>query len=343
MKGRLTAKILVLVLLLIALNALIAMLLIRFTPDHILIDLRYALFSKKAPINFSRQFYQSNDLSCTGFKYPNKQYYSGKLNQILKPSFFKAGNAVDSATQIALALSAQPTKGHTCDQSDDLLTCVSLVAKGFGKCSDYAQSFAAACLENNIMVREVSNMTHTFNEIYLSSQNKWVFFDAQYCLTAHDNAGNWLSALDIFNAYANHTPFSFSSFAPYHKFQSELQDIDGFYEVNGNSDAYQYLVVTNGINVFQVNKWNQYLNLIPKPARQFVLLSLGIQPGYLVYDPNNQIRPSLMLYRFAFVFAILLVFLINLAAFRLWSRTANRKSTEDEGAQFIPQPSFARA
>ncbi|HSR37574.1 MAG TPA: transglutaminase-like domain-containing protein, partial [Phnomibacter sp.] len=274
---------------------------------------------------------------------PIKKYYTGKLNEILKPSFAGSNSTLDSARQIALALSTQPTKGHGTDQSDDLLNCVSLVAKGFGKCSDYAQSFAAACLENNIMVREVSNMTHTFNEIYLSSQNKWVFFDAQYCLTAHDNAGNWLSALDIFNAYANHTPFSFSSFAPYHKFQSELQDIDGFYEVNGNSDAYQYLVVTNGINVFQVNKWNQYLNLIPKPARQFVLLSLGIQPGYLVYDPNNQIRPSLMLYRFAFVFAILLVFLINLAAFRLWSRTANRKSTEDEGAQFIPQPSFARA
>lgn len=343
MKRRLTAKILPPLALLIIGNLLVAALLIRLTPDRFLIDLRFALFSKKAPTNFKTKFFHSNDLAYSGFRYPIKKYYTGKLNDILRPSFAGSKSTLDSARQIALALSTQPTKGHGNDQSDDLLNCVSLVAKGFGKCSDYAQCFAATCLENNIMVREVSNMTHTFNEIYLPSLKKWVFVDAQYCLTAHDNAGNLLSALDIFNAYANHTPLRFSSFAPYHKFRSEYQSGNGFYHVNGNSDAYKFLVVTNGINVFQVNKWNQQLNMIPKPARQFVLLSLGIQPGYIVYDPNNQIRPSLMLYRFAFVFAIMLVFLINLAAFRLWSRTANRKSMEDVRTHFIPQPSFARA
>lgn len=343
MKRRLTAKIIVPILLLFALNALIATLFMRIIPDRLLVDLRYALFSKKAPTDLIQKLYHTNDLSYFGFKYPNKQYYTGKLNQIIKPSFLEAHDAVDSAKQIALALSAQPNKGHGYDQSDDLLACVSLVAQGIGKCSDYAQSFAATCLENNVMVREVSNMTHTFNEIYLPSQKKWVFVDAQYCLTAHDSAGNLLSALDIFNAYANQTPFRFSSFAPYHKFWTEHQVNTGFYNVNGNSDAYKFLVVTNGINVFHVNKWNQQLSNIPKPVRQFALLSLGVQPGYLVYDPNNTIRPSLMLYRVAFVLTTLIVLLLNLAAFKLWSRTANGKATGHEGAPFMPQPSYARA
>lgn len=343
MKRRLNVRILFPLFLLIFVNALIAGLLFQFIPDRVLIDLRCALFSKKAPANFSQNFYYSSNLASCGFKYPNKRYYSGKLNQMLNLSFADANCTFDSAKRIALALSAQPTKGHNNDQSENLLNCVSLVSQGFGRCSDYAQSFAATCLENNIMVREVSNMTHTFNEIYLPDKGKWVFIDAQYCLTACDNAGNLLSAMDILHAFSNHTAFKFSSFAPYQKFQAERNEAANFYEVNGNSDAYKFLVFTNGINVFQVNKWNQHLTKFPKPLRQFLLLSLGIQPGYLVYDPHNHIRPSLIIYRVAFVMIILPVALINYAVLRLPIIKIGSTEVDSKGIQVVSDPAYAQA
>lgn len=343
MKRRLIAKLPLLLLALLTVNTLITVTMIKLVPANLQINLRYALFSKKAPTHLVEKLNATDDLSFTGFKNPIRKYYSGKLNQILNPSFDHARNALDSARQIALALSNQPAKGHNHDQSDDLLQCVTMVSQGFGRCSDYAQSFAAACLENNIMVREVSNMTHTFNEIYIASLGKWIFIDAQNCLTAQDAYGNLLSALDIFNAYACHKPFKFVSFAPCQKFIAMQRDSNRFYEVNGNSDAYQYLVITNGINVFQVNKWNRDFHTIPKAVRQFALLSIGVQPGYLVYDPNNHIRPSLIIYRIVFVLALVLIGLINLAMLRLPILQTTVTWVKRGAIKMVPEPSYVSA
>jgi hypothetical protein len=223
---------------------------------------------------------------------------------------------LDSSKEIALSFSKNGEDGGCGEKSDNLIENILWISQGHGHgcCSDHAQAFLAYSIYNGLTVREVNNLAHTFNEFYDYKYQKWVWIDPEFCLLARSRNGEYLSSLDILDFYAHHKPFDYIFFGNinhilFHK------PIFPTYDGLGGLEPFGAIIITNGNNVFEVNYWNAKLTILPRSVRQFLLISCGIQPGYLLYNPNRSIWEKLL-----FIKGLILIFLVLLiySNIRLW-------------------------
>lgn len=275
-------------------NAFVAAWLMNKLSTEKLVRYRMALFTKQVKSEQLLEYNKTDGLKKFGFKEFKPKYLEQLENKEMLRINFLATHFLDSCKRIVLHIAKD---GHVNDcgvKSDDLIENIKWIARGNGNgcCSDYAQAFMAFCHSNGIRVREVSNKNHTFNEVYSFADEKWIWIDPLNCLLAQSQDGNYLSSLEIFHHYYKNKTFNYIFFGnKKHKLYG--REILPLFEAALGKEAFEALLITNGNNIFETNHWNQKFRVFPKSARQFILISVNIQPGYLLYDPGNKLWPEI--------------------------------------------------
>lgn len=256
-----------------------------FCPLEYKIHIKHFLFSKEIPNGYLIKLNSLESLSNYGFIQEGRVVESFKGNT--KFNFRRSMHVLDSANSI---ISEFPygMKSIGCgEHSDDLKKNIDWVLGKHGCCSDYTQVFIAFALANDIKVREVNNVGHTFLELYDHGVNKWIFFDPQYGLYAVDYKNQFMSAYEIFKAYESRVEFKFKYVSIYERtYKNNFLYSSHFKNLHGKR-AYALLRYTNGNNIFTVNDWNIRLSFLNRSIRQFLLINLGIEPGYYVLYRNK--------------------------------------------------------
>jgi hypothetical protein len=223
-------------------------------------------------------------------------------------------NTISKAQKIALLYSKNG--GDGCGvKSDDLALNIHWISEnqGHGCCSDHSQVFIALAILNGMHCREVHHNSHTFNEFYDESLNKWIWIDTQFCLMAKDESGQFLSLFEMFqkfkerkivlwNFFGNNLHIA-NTIAPDEIFEKINTQENEFEAVHGkttpedlvNSSKVYYfrphefkvLQITMGNAVFKEDFYNKKYSWVKKEVRQFALLAFHILPSYLIYDPEN--------------------------------------------------------
>lgn len=302
------------------LNILILVFFVIIIPKDLKIKTRTYIFSKQVEISSLKEYNRKNFLDKYGFKHRKLEYYhSTGNNEILKKNMCLSKDFTDSI--MILVNSLGKSVGEGCgSNSDDIIANHLSVSQGQGCCSDYSQVFIALCIANNITVREVSNLEHTFDEVYYEKYNKWIFVDPQFKLIALNEESIPLNSFEILQSYKNLRKINFV-FIGNNKDYLFNRNVSRFIKSsnipNWTPEAFSALMLTNGNNVFQENKYNKQFRIFPKELRQFFLLSFGIKPIYLLYDPENKLTlkhktPVVKM----FVLCLLLFGLINFVIYR---------------------------
>ncbi len=269
---------------------------IKLLSPQVKVDIRFALFSNYTQdindFNYFPTDYKSGGL---GFIHYKEKY----IKAILESHAIMPFNFQDSMpfTQRAqnIALTYSKNGGSGCGKnSSDLIKNIRWLSEdnGHGCCSDHSQVFIALCLVNKIFSREVHHKSHTFNEYYDPSLHKWIWIDTQYCLMAQDDKGNFLSLKETYEILKDKQKVNWYFFGtPLHQLYnaSDYQRITNYF----TTEEFKILAMTLGNNVFEVDFYNKKYTWLPKEIKQFLLLSINKQPGYLFYDPENLITSKL--------------------------------------------------
>ena len=147
----------------------------------------------------------------------DQEYYqvNNTVNDI--PEKFKVTNAqifesgipnsdLERCKYIAIWVCQHLMKGPGLSESSDDALNIMLSGKG-GICSDMAQVFNNYCVLNGIKVREWGVIRiplddtyggHAYNEIYSKEHDKWVLFDAFWCVYFTNDAGAPLSVVEFY-------------------------------------------------------------------------------------------------------------------------------------------------
>jgi len=175
------------------------------------------------------------------------------------------------------------------DKSYNLLENIDWVSRGHGCCSDHSQIFIALASMNGVFAREVHHKLHTFNEYWDSDLMKWVWIDPQFAIMARTETGGYMSFRELKENISVGSIIEWDFFgSTKHVFASEPVDSSPYYK----PEAFQSILMTNGNNVFGENDWAIQFSFLPKSARQLILLSTGVQPGYLYWEIDSATSDS---------------------------------------------------
>lgn len=282
------------------------------------VDIKIAVFSKKINTDQTRYFVK-NELNELGFISEKQTSISNfKYANNFKLNFSNQISLIDSL--LILINNYFPTSRFErgCGYySDDLLNNLKWVKSGEGCCSDYSQIFIAYCNNNGILAREISNLNHTFIEVYDYLNKRWIWFDPTYSLVAKSLQGEFLSTLDIQNyQFANKKYFYYKLSLDTLNNREKLTKFYAYPESYGGKHAFSVLLITNGNNVIEVSRFTQSLRYLPRPIVQLSLYYLNIIPGYIVYDPENEYWPKIQKIRILIICFFIIVFSINIAVLK---------------------------
>ncbi len=206
----------------------------------------------------------------------------------------KSTKTLDSV--IAIISAVKDTSKSGCGIfSHQLMKNVHFVLNGGGCCSDFAQVFIFFTHLNKIKSREISNAEHTFNEFYSTDLGKWVFVDLNWKLIALDSKMTPLSVFEIKQRLDSKQSVNFYKVKNNKLFLiNDLNEISPIVAEYYMGKSFNFLMITNGVNIQEIDKWNKDLSILPKSIRQFILLLIGIEPNYLIYEDgeSNYFKPT---------------------------------------------------
>ena len=202
----------------------------------------------------------------------------------------------DSAKVIASDLAQRKVLGD--GLSCDSVTALRLVYSGQGGiCSDVSQVFTGLCIAAGIQVREwgvcddfAGKRGHTFNEIFSSEHNKWVFLDAHKSLYAKTRGcESPLSVAELINLVTA---------GEHEKIEMiYIGRIENQHECTSNVAMYYFnpknvffLIVNN--NVFGQDLFLGWADRVPLAVLHALMLVLRIYPRFAVYT-NEDTRQEL--------------------------------------------------
>ncbi len=285
-------------------------------PKNLLVDIRQAFTT--CIVNSNEFLNTPSDLQDIDFKIESKNNVAEFLNRNYK-FLFQNKLLVDSNYTVfskVRIISSTFSKygGNGCGSfNDDLIKKINWVSNGGGCCSDHSMVFISLCLTNNIVAREVSHLSHTFNEFWDPKRGKWLFIDSEYLLMAKDSSGNYLSAYELFQAQKNRSKFILESFGSV----NEGAKSAGLKYADASNFQCLFLKMQN--DVFAEEYWNKTLILLPKELRQIVLITCGIQKGYhAIGEDSSYIAKMKKLKVVCQVFLGVYVFLNFLGVLCLW-------------------------
>jgi hypothetical protein len=212
---------------------------------------------------------------------------------------------IEKAKDIILSFSKNG--GNGCGEySSDLMKNIEWTTTGGGCCSDHSQVFIALSLLNGLYTREVNHISHTFNEFWDDSKNKWIWIDPQYCLLAKDSIGNYLSIFEIYTMAKKNLQVKWEFFGTAsHEFYTKAASENRYFHL----DQFQAISLLMGNRVFLQDKWNKRLKFLPKDILQSTFLLSGIQPGLVLWDEDSEYYLQLEKTR-RITFALFVVYLI---------------------------------
>ena len=180
--------------------------------------------------------------------------------------------------------------------SCDSVTALQLVYSGQGGiCSDVSQVFTGLCIAAGIQVREwgvcddfAGKRGHTFNEIYSSEYDKWVFLDAHKSLFAtRRGSENPLSAAELIDLVTAGEQDKIEMI-----YVGRIENRDDF---TSNVAMYYFnpknvffLIVDN--NVFGQDLLLKRAERVPLAVLHALMLILGLYPRFAVYSNENTRR-----------------------------------------------------
>lgn len=216
----------------------------------------------------------------------------------------EAESTVEKAKRIALSFSRNGGEpyGQTADLEDKLNT-ISSPPQGY--CNSHTEVFLALAAVAGIDAMEVVSGGHVTCDVYCPELKKWVWLDPQYALMARGANGEYLSGVELHQAFRKDESFEFEFFGlPVHKF-SESSPRD-YYLYDRDFFLTRFGMVW-GNNVFTFDDYRQSLAFLPKAMRQLPLLMLGIQPRYRMLSDEGSSWLSVFWRQVVLVFAMLVL------------------------------------
>ncbi len=301
---------------------LLIVIFIIFLPPGIKVEVRNAFFSHKTDDTFFRMGLQSFAKN-KDFKWSTDEIQKEfNRNTYFRKNMSSLVNSHLDDSLLAQKVVLLFSKNGSAEPSDCGLYSNNLeenikwlnTNEGHGCCSDHAQVFIAMGLLAGLPVREVHNDSHTFNEFWDRQLNKWIWIDPQYWLMAKDSNGILLSLIEIQDVYRKgHRP-NFYMFTNQRNYLNDIS-LNDVFNTYYSSDNFRVIRMTLGNNVFRVDKFNSYLNFLPKSLIQTILLSLDIQPGFVYYEYEVNLERKYHTYLFFIILYVLLILSVN---FILW-------------------------
>ncbi len=173
---------------------------------------------------------------------------------------------------------------------------------GQGCCSDFSKAWLFYANYLGLKAREVNNLGHTTVEYWDRQRGRWDWLDPFMKMEMTNAQGIPLNQTEIravslvdFVQFVRlpgaHTDFKPQSYGGYHPSQ------------------YAAISWRRGVNFLQMEAWDSRLRSLglPKSLRQLLLLTAGVQPGWLVLTTNS----------LAFYLNLLKVLLLGLVGFFL--------------------------
>jgi len=179
------------------------------------------------------------------------------------------------------------------------------VEKGMGCCSDYSKAWMFYALYFSLEVREVNSLNHTTVEFYDKNLKKWVWLDPF-------NRAQFSMNNVLLNQYEARKATLFDKVTIINlnkeKLDVDLENYEGY-----NTSQLSLLLWRKGNNFIEVEDWDTKLrNLkIPKPIRQFIFLTTGVSPGWIMLA-NDALASYMRILKLAIYLLITTYFLVNL-------------------------------
>lgn len=276
------------------LSILVILLLFFILPQkQLLVDIRFALFSKKV---------NPDVLNLTLEDLENK--YGFKSDPIVDK--YSKNITYDSILNLARTIKAPTTENKPYKNLNEKIETIN--SKG-GFCSDFSEVFVAKAVKRKIEVREVHSLIHTFNCVYSNSLRKWTYIDVNFGLIAVDSNGRRLGIVEMQDKFRKEDTVYFYDYFKNKIVFNQFNSTNPYYAIR---TSFNIISLTLGNNVFEVDYFSNKMSFLPKEVIQLFQLICGIQPKYLyaladdnVIDKYEDIRINLLL-----IITILLSFLI---------------------------------
>jgi hypothetical protein len=162
-----------------------------------------------------------------------------------------------------------------------LLAKVVETQRGSGFCSDYVEIFLALSAVNGLIAREVQNDVHGFADFFSRTRSKWIFVDPQYGILATDEAGTYLSSLELRQRRLIGLPVRFMFFGTADATIKSEED-PRFRALYGDASRFKRYVLTYGNNVLTEASRSESVAFLPWEARQLLLYASATKPHLLV-------------------------------------------------------------
>lgn len=257
----------------------------RYWPQ-LLIDVRFAMFS--SPVNDRDTFQQSPEqMSAHGFLTDDeatRQAWREKLKAEMPdfaalPEGFASWTNEKKAEYLA-GLFSRDGCATTFPETTTLIEKMQQIRESLGLCSDHVEVFLALCNIYGVPATEVSITNHTIARVWSAAQQEWVYIDPQYCLMARGDDGGYLSISAMRSLYYRGKPAAvhFEFFGrPTQRFAHADPHQFEYYDEPAD---FSEVILTNGNNVLEVDKYRADLLWLPKPVRQLFYLATGVMPRY---------------------------------------------------------------
>jgi len=153
--------------------------------------------------------------------------------------------------------------------------------RGSGFCSDYVEIFLALSAVNGLTAREVQNDVHGFADFFSRTRSKWIFVDPQYGILATDEAGTYLSSVELRQRRLTGLPVRFVFFGTADATIKSEED-PRFRALYGDASRFKRYVLTSGTNVLTEASRSESVAFLPWEARQLLLYASATKPHLLV-------------------------------------------------------------
>lgn len=256
-------------------------------------QIRYLL--KRHPVLYRIRFawitqLGSNEVFCAecSNKYCVEKEIPGDFRRVASKLQLNGESAFLGAKRIAFDLSHdhRPGRGLGCDSVEALRT---IYNGGGGTCSDYSQVYLGLCIAAGIKAREwgvcddfrKTTLGHTFNEIFSTEYNKWVFIDTFNSIYAADkNSRDPLSVTEIVDLCTALLPGQIEiHYIDRQRIGQEGHSLTDLYLKPNNV----FFLMSNN-RIFKQDRVLRWANIVPLPLLHSIMIMLGIYQRFEVYS-----------------------------------------------------------
>jgi len=140
------------------------------------------------------------------------------------------------------------------------------------------------------------------NEFYSQKLSKWVWIDPQHAIMAKGSSGEYLSLTELRNYYFLGKNVDYEFFGTKNHFLYKKNPYD--LEYYDSKEDFSDIMITKGNNVFEEDNFHIMFGSMPKSIIQFIALSVGKQPSYLMLIDGNTVRNHTLFYKYFFILSV---------------------------------------